>query len=135
MANNKNKGGRPKVIIDWATVEKLCALHCTGEEISSFLKIDYDTLVAAIKREHKCSFSEYFKKHSAGGKLSLRRKQFEVAQSGNVSMLIWLGKQYLAQTDKIEQDNKSSDGSMTPKAAVISADDFAKIAKELNEEI
>lgn len=93
---------RPRIEIDWETVRKLCAMQCTGEEIASFLSIDYDTLQRAVKREYKMSFAEYFKKHSANGKISLRRKQYEVAQSGNVPMLIWLGKQYLDQKDKQE---------------------------------
>lgn len=93
---------RPKIEIDWETVRKLCAMQCTGEEIASFLNINYDTLQRAVKREHKMSFADYFKKHSANGKISLRRKQYEVATSGSVPMLIWLGKQYLDQKDKQE---------------------------------
>ncbi|WP_123794494.1 hypothetical protein [Neisseria animalis] len=67
-------------MIDWDTVEKLCALHCTGEEIAGVLKIDYDTLQRAVKREFEMTFAEYFKKHAAKGKMSLRRKQFEIAK-------------------------------------------------------
>jgi hypothetical protein len=33
---------------------------------------------------------------------SLRRKQLQVAMSGSVPMLIWLGKQLLGQTDRQE---------------------------------
>ena len=39
----KNKGGRPKVVIDYKTLEKLCAIHCTGEECAAILGVDYDT--------------------------------------------------------------------------------------------
>jgi hypothetical protein len=42
------------------------------------------------------------------GKMSLKRKQWEVAMGGNVTMLIWLGKQNLGQTDKIEQRSHAS---------------------------
>ena len=91
---------RPLKDIDWTTVEKLCGIQCTGEEIASIIEVDYDTLQRAIKREFNLSFADYFKKHSAKGKMSLRRKQYEVASSGNTTMLIWLGKQYLGQTDK-----------------------------------
>ena len=97
---------RPRKEIDREVVRKLCAMQCTGEEIASFIDVDYDTLNAATKREHKMGFSDYFKKHSANGKISLRRKQYEVATSGNVPMLIWLGKQYLDQKDK--QSNEHS---------------------------
>ena len=34
--------------------------------------------------------------------MSLRRKQFETALAGNVTMMVWLGKQYLGQKDKTE---------------------------------
>lgn len=98
----KNKGGRPKKEIDYNLVENLCKLQCTGEEIASALNIDYKTLNLRINDKYKMGFSQYYKKASAGGKMSLRRKQMEVAMSGNVSMLIWLGKQYLGQSDHQE---------------------------------
>ena len=94
---------RPLKKIDWEKVEKLCSIHCTGEEIAAILNIDYDTLNAAIKREYKLSFSDYYKKHSSTGKASLRRMQFRAAESGNTTMLVWLGKQYLGQVDKREE--------------------------------
>lgn len=99
-----------KIPINWDDVEKLCSLHCTGEEIAAFLKISYDTLERRIKSDFKMTFAEYYKKYSSSGKLSLRRKQFEMALKGNISMLIWLGKQYLDQADRQEltgRDGKS----------------------------
>ena len=36
------------------------------------------------------------------GFVSLRRKQYELAMAGNATMLIFLGKQYLGQSDKRE---------------------------------
>lgn len=93
---------RPKIEIDFKIVKRLCGIQCTGEEIASVLQIDYDTLNARIKEEYKVGFSEYYKKESAVGKISLRRLQWKAADRGNVSMLIWLGKQYLGQTDKQE---------------------------------
>jgi len=98
---------RPRIKIDWQKVDKMCAFHCTGEEQASILGIDYDTLNRACKREKKKSFTEYFKQKSAGGKMSLRRKQFTTALDGNTSMLIWLGKNWLDQRDQPEQDTSS----------------------------
>ena len=46
------------------------------------------------------------KKGFESGKASLRRKQYEVAMGGNCTMLVWLGKQYLGQTDKIDASVK-----------------------------
>lgn len=98
---------RPKKIIDWETVKKLCDIHCTGEEIASIVDVSYDTLERHIKAEFAMSFADFYKKHSSNGKMSLRRKQYEVAMSGNTTMLVWLGKQYLGQTDKTESNVKA----------------------------
>ena len=92
-----------KVTIDYNTLKNLCKLQCTGEECAAVLEIDYDTLNSHLKKDKHGGFSDYFKKHSAGGRASLRRRQFKAADDGNVTMLIWLGKQYLAQTDRMEQ--------------------------------
>lgn len=99
-------------------VKKLCAIQCTGQEIADVLDVSYDTLERRVKEVYQISFADYIKKHSANGKMSLRRKQHEVAMNGNTTMLVWLGKQYLGQTDKQIVDNTSSDGSMTPHAPV-----------------
>ena len=48
------------------------------------------------------------KKNIDNGKISLRRSQLKLADSGNCTMNIWLGKQYLGQTDKVESDNKNT---------------------------
>lgn len=101
---------RPKKIIDWEMVKKLCAIHCTGEEIANIVDVSYDTLERHIKTEFKMGFAEYYKKHSASGKMSLRRKQYEVAMAGNTSMLIWLGKQHLGQADKQEIEQHGETG-------------------------
>lgn len=109
---------RPKIEIDFDMVKKLCAIQCTGQEIADVLDVSYDTLERRVKEVYQISFADYIKKHSANGKMSLRRKQHEVAMNGNTTMLVWLGKQYLGQTDKQVVDNTSSDGSMTPQAPV-----------------
>ena len=52
-------------------------------------------------------FSDIYKKLSSTGKMSLRRQQFKSAENGNVTMQIWLGKQWLGQTDKVESKNEN----------------------------
>ena len=100
MSEEKNKGGRNPIPIDWEKVDTMCGIHCTGEEQAAILGIDYDTLNAACKREKGIGFSDYFKQKSAGGKMSLRRKQYTTAMDGNTTMLVWLGKNWLGQTDQ-----------------------------------
>lgn len=95
--------GRPKKEIDETQFTKLCGLQCTEEEIAGFFDCSVDTIERWCKRELKETFAEAFKKRSVGGKVSLRRYQFELAKK-SAAMAIWLGKQYLGQTDHIEMD-------------------------------
>jgi hypothetical protein len=93
---------KPLHQLDYKKLDAMCAIHCTGEECAAILGIDYDTLNRALKRDGNKGFAEYFKQKGASGKMSLRRKQFDHAMSGNSTMLIWLGKQWLNQVDKSE---------------------------------
>ncbi len=97
-----SKIGRKLFQIDWKAVDNMCAIHCTGEEIAGVLGCDYDTLATAIKRERGVAFSDYYKQKSASGNMSLRRKQYSAAMDGNSTMLVWLGKNWLGQTDRPE---------------------------------
>ena len=90
----KRKVGRPKKELDTDMIERLASIFCTNEEISTIVGCHSDTLAD--------NFSEYLKKGRDKGKMSLRRMQWEKAQTGNTTMLIWLGKQMLGQKDKIE---------------------------------
>ena len=98
---NKNKGGRPKKMIDKKQFESMCEIQCTKEEMCNILDVDEKTLTRWCKEVYGEGFSEIYKKKSQAGKMSLRRAQFQMAQT-NTTMAIWLGKQYLGQTDKNE---------------------------------
>lgn len=92
---------RPVKEINKEQFESLCNLQCTIEEIAGFFKCNKDTINAWCKRTYDEGFSETYKKHSQNGKISLRRYQLRLAEK-NASMAIWLGKQWLGQTDKQE---------------------------------
>jgi hypothetical protein len=100
-----NKGGRPKLEFDKEQFEEMCRIQCTKDEICAvFGGIDEKTLTRWCKDTYGMGFSDIYKIKAIDGKKSLRRKQYEVALDGNVSMLIWLGKQDLGQRDKQEVD-------------------------------
>ena len=86
---------RPKKEIDYDAVEKLSNIQCTQEEIANFLEVSVRTL----QRDE--DFCRIYKKGHDTGKMSLRRYQWKLAEK-NTAMAIWLGKQYLGQTDKVE---------------------------------
>lgn len=95
MIENKNKGGRPKKELDYELIENLSLIQCTQDEIASCLGVNVKTLRADDK------FLELYKIGQEKGKMSLRRYQFDCAKKGNSAMLIWLGKQYLGQSEKM----------------------------------
>ena len=99
----KGSLGRPKIEIDWGLVIKLAGIMCTQEEIAGILQVSKETLSRKSKKDHKMNFVDFLKEYQSNGKASLRRKQFETALEGNISMLIWLGKQYLDQSDTLTQ--------------------------------
>lgn len=92
------KNGRPRIDIDKDQFEKLCSIMCTEEEIAGFFNCSVDTIERFCDREYEETFAEVFKKKSARGKISLRRMQFKLAEK-NPGMTIFLGKNYLGQSD------------------------------------
>lgn len=92
---------RPRKEVDRGEFEKLCGLQCTKQEICSWFDITDKTLETWCKREYKAGFSEVFSQKRGIGKISLRRAQFQLAQK-SAAMAIFLGKNYLGQTDRQE---------------------------------
>lgn len=107
---------RPKKEINASQFESLCGLQCTKEEICLVLDVTDKTLENWCKRTYGKGFSEVFKQKRGIGRVSLRRSQFELAKKGNVTMLIWLGRQYLGQSEdppRESDDKPKEDDALT----------------------
>ncbi len=100
--------GRPPTDINKEIFENLCKIQCTEEEIAGVFDCSIDTINRWCKKIYKETFAEIYKKKSAAGKMSLRRWQFDTAKRGNATMQIFLGKNYLGQTDKQDIDMNST---------------------------
>lgn len=100
--------GAPRKEIDWKEFDKLCALQCTEQEIADWFEMDTNTLELRIREVYDLKFSELFRQKRGRGKIALRRMQMQTAEKGNPTMQIWLGKQYLGQTDKNEIDRNDT---------------------------
>ncbi len=85
---------RPLIEIDPKEVERLAAIGCKNEEIADWFSCSTDTI------ENR--FSGELTKGRAHIRMSLRRWQLDAAKAGNPTMLIWLGKQMLKQSDQID---------------------------------
>ena len=97
------KMGRPRKQIDKTEFEKLCFLQCTRNEFWSWFDVNEDTLNKWCKENYDGkTFSAVFKEKRENGLISLRRTQFQLAEK-SPAMAIFLGKNLLGQTDKVEQ--------------------------------
>ncbi len=86
---------RPKKYdIDTLELEKLASYGLTNTEIADFFGCSKDLISK--------SYSTNITKGKAQLKKKLRKAQIDSALSGNATLLIWLGKQYLGQTEKQE---------------------------------
>jgi len=97
--------GRKKIDIDWKLVDEKLAGFWEGTEIAALLGISYATLERAIKDKFKVAFVDYKAQKRATGKGGLRALQMEIAKGKgkmlpNPSMAMFLGKNYLDQSDK-----------------------------------
>ena len=104
--NKPSKGGRPKKYkIDTKQLQNLVRFGCTNIEIADF----FGCSSSLIEK----SYSEFTTKGRAEKKLRLRQLQWKSAEAGNVTMQIWLGKQYLDQRDKQELTGKDGESLVT----------------------
>jgi len=96
----KNAGRKPVEIgvEDW---EKLHAMHCSVEEIAGLYSVSTRTIETRLKQR---TYAEAAMRGRAKGKISLRRRQRQSAEEGDVRMLIWLGKQMLGQKEVVSNE-------------------------------
>ena len=90
----RRRPGRPPVRVDKDLVFRCAKVGCTYQEIATIVGCSESVLLERYRDVVHEGWSQM--------RRSLRRKQLEVAMQGNVGMLIWLGKQYLGQKDKVE---------------------------------
>lgn len=108
MAEEKDKGGRPRIEITevmLGKVQGISTMQCPDEEIAAYLGMSYATF-----KRRKVEMPELVQAIETGrdqGRQMLRAAQWTKAIGdgdtvGNITMLIWLGKQYLGQSDKAD---------------------------------
>ncbi|MBU0472904.1 MAG: hypothetical protein KKF62_01940 [Bacteroidetes bacterium] len=88
---------RPKKTADKELIMELAGLNCSLEEISRIVKISERTL--------QRNYADEITKGKEYVKTSLKRAQYRSALNGSFVMQIWLGKNLLGQTDKVETHN------------------------------
>ena len=100
---SKNKVGRPKSV-DMEDekiaeqVKQFGSLAATQEEMANWFECSVRT-IERLMADKEGKFCRVYKSAESTFNQSLRRMQIKAASKGNATMLIWLGKQRLKQSD------------------------------------
>jgi RNA 3'-terminal phosphate cyclase len=83
---------RPRKVIDEAQLLALCRIQCTYDELCAFFGVS--------ERHLRRRYAPLIEKARDEGKMSLRRKMWQGALGGNVTLQIWISKNELGWTDR-----------------------------------
>ena len=90
--------GRPRAKVDIEILKNLASIGCPNYEIASVMIVSARTL--------KRNFAEIIDQYKQKGKASLRKKMYDKAvKKDNTMMQIFLSKNYLGMSDKVQQTN------------------------------
>ena len=118
--------GRDNVIVPPEEVEDLAQIGCNNIEIARWFGVDENTLARHFEIE--------LTKGRENLKQKLRRAQLKAALTGNVVMLIWLGKNLLGQSDNGMKTDASTVLPFTDELEDTVTDDFKdELKQEYNE--
>jgi hypothetical protein len=107
----RNKGGRPRTLNpDPQTLKQLTAwssIMCTEAEAAAVLGVSINTFKKFLADcpEARAAFDD----GRGQGRMSLRRKQFALAEK-NAAVAIFLGKNYLGQSDRQDHQHTGAGG-------------------------
>lgn len=87
-------------------IKKLASIACTLDEIAYVTKFSREYLIRHCR--------DIIREGAMVRNVSLRRKQMKMAMDGDKTMLIWLGKQLLDQTDRLRTDGTNLDEVKAP---------------------
>ena len=100
---NPLPNGRPQKPIDWDRVDELLMAGCMGTEIAPHFNMHYQTFYDRVQLEKGMGFTEYMTEKRSQGEALLREKQYKKAlgltDTGDNTLLIWLGKNRLNQKE------------------------------------
>ncbi len=104
-SDNHSPVGSPRGTgaIDLVALEKLCMLHCTDQEIASYLGV---TTKRIEQERNSPQFAEVMERGKAKGKIAIRRGQMRLLEKGSSTMGVLLGRQILGQREEVESTNQ-----------------------------
>lgn len=100
---------RPEKPIDWKLVDELLIAGCMGTEIAPHFDMHYETLYRRVEEKFGIGFTEYSRQKRAQGDACLRKVQYDKAMGGDNTLLVWLGKNRLAQKESHQEVSISAE--------------------------
>ncbi len=105
--------GHPGIPIDWQVIDDLLIAGSLGTEVAAFFGMHPNTLYRKVEEEKGINFSEYSAQKKSTGEAMLRKQQYNKAlglsKDGDNTLLIWLGKQRLNQSESPQEVTVSTD--------------------------
>ena len=103
---HKKRGRKPFLLNEELAkkFEYLCSIGCSIEEISANLHIDNETLKKAVSKYYNANFSEVLAQKYQLQKTIIRAERMKRVKAGDTTMLIYLSKQLLGESDKQSLD-------------------------------
>ena len=93
-AKRPHTGGRVKIHVDMEELDRLVRIGCRDNDIAAHFGLSETTL--------QRRFGSRVSKRRSEIRNSLREKQVDLALAGDRTMLIWLGKNMIGQSDKAD---------------------------------
>lgn len=120
----KGPGGTP-ITLNYSCLAAWAATGMNVDNLATLLGMDRTTFYKYKQKGHDLydeKFDRFYRLGRALGALLVNKKQFDVAMTGNVPMLIFLGKNLCGQQDSppppIDHDEGSQDDALTPEEIV-----------------
>lgn len=87
IEHKKNKGGRPKKVLNKKQLQMLMGYRPTLWDVAGFFECGRETVIRFIKKEYGMEFKEFRSTYMAGTKLKIIQKAIIKAQEGNNEMI------------------------------------------------
>jgi hypothetical protein len=97
---------RPEIKFDITQVELMGRFRATYETMADWFGCSYKTIERKMS-DSSGEFCRAYKKGYANVKMKISEAQVKYALRGNATLLVWLGKQHLGQTDKPQDRDRT----------------------------
>lgn len=93
---------RPPKEFDQKEFEGLCKIQCNRPEICAFFETTPRALERWCERTYGKSFDEVYEEKASFGRMTVRRKLFQMAAEGHFGSIVWFTKNYMGFSDRNE---------------------------------